>query len=385
MERSKMSVLVVDDNANMRRTVRHMLSSIGFTQFQEAPDGDVALRRLATHQFDLVVCDWNMPNVKGIEVLKSMRKDEALREVPFLMVTAEVQEEIVAQAAEGEVDGYVIKPFTAETLGDKIDQILRKRSAPDEMQTLFQLAEVYRKGRMTAQAQQAYEQILAKQPTFGPAMLGMSELAADQGKHDDAEAWLKKAIEAQPRFVKAHDALARLYERRGDEKKRLECLQTAARLSPLDANRQLQLAETRLKTGDAKGAQDAFMKAKEVDPEIAGESNRMAEALLSQGHYDEAVELFEVALERDPAAMQTYNRMGIAYRRQKRYGEAIALYERALKASPDNPLVLYNRGCAYLEWSKLNEARASFRQALQIDPEFAEARKAIELLGAAVG
>ncbi|MCX7016205.1 MAG: tetratricopeptide repeat protein [Candidatus Sumerlaeota bacterium] len=348
MDKSKLNVLLVDDNANMRHTLRHMLNQLGFDQIVEAGDGEVALRHLAAQNFDLVVCDWNMPRLKGIDVLHAMRRTEKLRMTPFLMVTAEVQEDVVAQAAEGEVDAYIIKPFTAQTLHEKIEAILRRRFNPTELETLAQLAEVYRRARRVDQAVQAYNKILSKQPDYGPALHGLADIARERGDLTRAEELLEKAIAAHPKFARAYDALASLYETRGDEGKRL----------------------------------DALRKAAEIDPEAVGNSETIAEMFLDQGQYDEAVKMFEMALERDPSALNTYNRIGIAYRRQNRFDEAISLYDRALQAAPTSAMVMYNRGCCYLEWGKSPEARRAFEKALEFDPQFEEARKALDVLAA---
>jgi len=119
----KMRILVVDDFASMRKIIKGLLKQIGFQNIEEADDGSTALEKLKIGEFDLVICDWNMPKVPGIEVLKAIRNDPRLKDLPFLMVTAEAKKDNVMEAVKAGVNQYIVKPFTAETLKKKIEKI----------------------------------------------------------------------------------------------------------------------------------------------------------------------------------------------------------------------------------------------------------------------
>ena len=120
-----MAILVVDDFATMRKIVRNNLQGLGFTNIIEAEDGHAALKRLQDGGIDFIVSDWNMPNMMGIDLLKAVRADENLKRIPFLMVTAESQKENVLQAVQAGVSNYVVKPFTAEVLEEKLKVIFK--------------------------------------------------------------------------------------------------------------------------------------------------------------------------------------------------------------------------------------------------------------------
>ena len=115
--------LVVDDFSTMRRIVRNLLKELGFINVQEAEDGVEALRKLKSDMFDFVVSDWNMPNMTGIELLREIRADVKLKHLPVLMVTAEAKRENIIEAAQAGASGYVVKPFTAATLDEKLKKI----------------------------------------------------------------------------------------------------------------------------------------------------------------------------------------------------------------------------------------------------------------------
>ena len=118
-----MKFLVVDDFSTMRRIVRNLLKELGFTNVQEAEDGVQGLAMLRGGDFDFVVSDWNMPNMTGIDMLRAIRADATLKHLPVLMVTAEAKRENIIEAAQAGASGYVVKPFTAGTLDEKLKKI----------------------------------------------------------------------------------------------------------------------------------------------------------------------------------------------------------------------------------------------------------------------
>jgi two-component system chemotaxis response regulator CheY len=126
-----MKILVVDDFSTMRRIVRNLLVELGFSNplIQEADDGENAIAMLRSQPFDLVVTDWNMPNMTGIDLLKAIRAEASLKGLPVLMVTAENNRDQIIAAAQAGVNGYIVKPFTAVTLKEKLTKIFERIAA----------------------------------------------------------------------------------------------------------------------------------------------------------------------------------------------------------------------------------------------------------------
>jgi len=118
--------LVVDDFSTMRRIVRNLLKELGYANVEEAEDGVDGLSKLESGDFDFVVSDWNMPNMDGLAMLKKIREDSKLSSLPVLMVTAEAKKENIIAAAQAGANGYVVKPFTAATLDEKLSKIFEK-------------------------------------------------------------------------------------------------------------------------------------------------------------------------------------------------------------------------------------------------------------------
>ena len=121
-----MKILVVDDFTTMRKVVRNLLKQAGYENIVEAEDGVSALRVLKTQKIDFIISDWNMPNMTGIELLKAVRADSEVGKTPFLMVTAEALQDNVIAAVKAGVSNYIVKPFTAEVLNEKIAKIMEK-------------------------------------------------------------------------------------------------------------------------------------------------------------------------------------------------------------------------------------------------------------------
>jgi two-component system chemotaxis response regulator CheY len=122
--------LVVDDFSTMRRIIKNLLHDLGYKNVSEADDGTTALPMLKSGKFDFLITDWNMPGMPGLDLLKQVRADATLAAMPVLMLTAEAKREQIVEAAQAGVNGYVIKPFTAATLKEKIDKILASRAVP---------------------------------------------------------------------------------------------------------------------------------------------------------------------------------------------------------------------------------------------------------------
>ena len=118
-----LKVLIVDDFATMRRILKNILKQLGLKNITEADNGKAALKELKNEKFDLILCDWNMPEMPGIDLLNQVRSDDQLKGIPFVMVTAEAKKENILEAVKAGVNSYVVKPFTAEIIGEKLEKV----------------------------------------------------------------------------------------------------------------------------------------------------------------------------------------------------------------------------------------------------------------------
>lgn len=124
-DRSRTKFLIVDDFPTLRRITRKFLNELGYYDIQDAVDGEDALRKLRSEPYDLILTDWNMPNMDGLELIKLIRADKKLSDLPILLVTTEARREKIVEAAEAGASGYIVKPFTAATLDAKLNKIFQ--------------------------------------------------------------------------------------------------------------------------------------------------------------------------------------------------------------------------------------------------------------------
>jgi two-component system chemotaxis response regulator CheY len=129
MVNPNMKILIVDDFSTMRRIIKNLLRDLGFNNTHEADDGNTAWPMLKSGNFDFLVTDWNMPGMQGIDLLRAVRADPGLANLPVLLVTAEARRDQIVLAAEAGVNGYIVKPFTAQTLKEKLDKIFERLAA----------------------------------------------------------------------------------------------------------------------------------------------------------------------------------------------------------------------------------------------------------------
>ncbi|MBI3014077.1 MAG: tetratricopeptide repeat protein [Candidatus Tectomicrobia bacterium] len=374
MPNTKMRFLIVDDMANMRRTIRNMLRHLGYVHFEEADYGVSALDKLKHHKIDFVIADWNMPEMTGIELLRLARKDDRLKDIPFLMVTAEIAEETVAEAAETEVDGYIIKPFVARTLQEKIEKILEHRANPTELDSLLQAAQSDAEAGHLDKALSRYEKALELKPRSARVLEGIGKVYEQMGKKAEAEEKYLEAINLNPQYVKGYQTLADYFEKSGKRDRARESLERAVKISPRNPDRQTALGHLYLKEGKGDLARQAFSKAVDVDPRNVDRRMQIGEAFLEAGMAEEAGNAFQEALKLRPQDVHIYNRLGIAFRKQGRYQDAINEYWKALPVDPEDEVLHYNVGRAYLEAGEKHKAAAEFRKALELEPKFKEAR-----------
>lgn len=369
-----MQIMLVDDKTNMRRTMKNLLRRIGFSKFIEAEDGDTALTKIRAEKPDIVLCDWNMPRMSGIEVLRAVRDNDELADIPFIIVTAEMDEATVAEAGEQDVDAYILKPFTPGLIQDKLEAVMDARNTPSPIDTHLNLADVYLKSKQFNQAFSEYQKALKINNKSPRVLFAIGRLREIQDNLPKAKDYYLSAVKLSPQFLKAHEALAAIYRRLGDERAALNHLQTAVKISPKNVDRQLNLGKALLSSGRAAEARKVFDEALRFAGEAGAEvSRQIGEAYLEAGLEADAEGAFLKGLATNPDDIHLYNRLGIAYRKQKKFSEAINNYHIALGVDPENENLYYNLGRVFYEHGDPEQSAVAMRRALELYPHFEEA------------
>jgi Flp pilus assembly protein TadD len=379
----EMTFLVVDDQFNMRRMIVNFLRHYQYSNFIDASDGLRAWEKLQTSRVNFIISDWNMPNMTGLDLLKKVRGSQKLKDIPFLMITAEVVDEIVAESIEYGVDGYITKPFQAETLLGKIDRILEKRANPAPIDIAIRSGKQALMDGNNQEAVESFKKAVEISPDSPRALLGLGEALEAAGENEQALEHYQKSVEKAKNYVTAHDRLAGLHQKMGNEEAATIHMKQAAKISPRNTSRQLELGKSLIKQGKSDEAMQAFGKARDVgaeDPKVATE---VGEILLAANMNEEAAEAFQSAVETDPNAVHVYNRLGIAFRRQKRHDAAVVQYRKALQVAPDDENLHYNLAVALAEMGNFKEAKSSLKNAMRLKPNFSEAKELFTRLSGA--
>jgi tetratricopeptide (TPR) repeat protein len=372
-----LSVLVVDDMPGIRRMLRQMLVLLGFEgRIGEANDGVEAWDLLRDIPYDVVICDINMPRMNGLELLRLMRSTPRYETTPFLMITGEVSEEIVAVAAESEVDSYLLKPFQTASLENRLSEIIKKKLHPSGGEAIFLQAQ---KLKLTGQLDEALQLLekLTKPPykrqakTFNLA----GECFQALGDHLQATEYYIQALEINPKYLKTYQNLSALLESKGHLDEARQYLEQAQALSPLNTERLYRLGQLCLHSGNPQQAQTYLhqcLKSGHNFPD--SQCQEAAEACLQAGLSAEAEKLFTQSLQEDPKNIHLYNRLGIALRQQQKHQEALECYHKALKVDPKSEKIYYNLGILYFDLGDKEKSLDAFLKALKLRPNFPEAR-----------
>ena len=376
-----LSVLVVDDMPGIRRMLRQMLVLLGFGGLiGEANDGVEAWEILRDIPYDVVICDINMPRMNGLELLRLLRSHPRYETTPFLMITGEVSEEIVAVAAESEVDSYLLKPFQTASLENRLGEIIKKKLHPSGGEAMFIQAQKLKLAGQVDEALHLLEK-LTKPPYKRQAKtLNLAgECLQILGDHLQAGEYYAQALEINPKYLKTYQNLATLLESKGRLEDARHYLEEAQALSPLNTERLYHLGQLCLQSGKTEQARTYLHQCLKSGHNFSNaQRQEAAEAFLQAGLSAEAEKLFTQSLREDPRNIHLYNRLGIALRQQQKHQEALECYNKALKVDPRNEKIYYNLGILYFDLGDKEKSLDAFSKALKLRSNFPEARDFIK-------
>ncbi|MBF0552852.1 MAG: response regulator [Deltaproteobacteria bacterium] len=375
-------VLIIDDLASMRRIIRHIFLRDGNCQdIKEADDGDKALALIQSDPilFDLIICDWGMPRMKGVDLLRMIREDERLKDIPFIMVTCESDDTKMVEAAEIGVNGYIIKPFGTKTLMDKVIQVLVQKRKPSRFDTHLQQAMIHLESLELDKAMKEVKAAKTIWPDSSRTYYVAGLVFEAQKEYQKAKQVYSKAIELSPKFLRAHERLSSIYVLLGEPDKATEHLKRAVEISPHNINLQMELGQKLLEKGDVEAARIIFQDARSLATlEAAHISRKIGDIFMNHGWFDDALTAFEDAADLLPGDPNIHNQMGIVYRKLNEWDKALECYRWSLELAPDDENIHFNIGLVYMEQKKKYLAEDHFRKALELYPEFHEAAAMIK-------
>lgn len=329
-------ILVVGPNFIFQKTVRQMLSNLGFQNTEEAREGTTAWKSINRINPDIVIAQWHMPEITGLALLKLIRANDDFTDIPVVLCTSEVTKADVVRAGEAGVNAILMEPVSMENLETKIRIILEFEMSPTTKQakSFMSKGDLYLKQDRLDLALKEYNKVLDILES-AEVYYNIGYIKTAKGEYDEALAAFRKATQINQMFAKAYKAMAEVYIKMGNKDMAEKFLQMAG---------------------------DIF---------------------LEREMHENAESVFNEILKLNPDTINVYNSLGILYRRQNRLEDAIKLYEKAIKIDPNDENVHFNLGRAYLELNNASMAKKAFMKALMINPDFETAKGMIQAIESA--
>lgn len=373
---NEMTVLIVDDMPNMITTIRSVLRVLGFgKKFLSANNGEEAWRVLQKEQVDVAIVDYNMPVMTGVSLLGRIREDRDLRDLPIVMVTAEANRDFVAEAAESEIDAYVLKPVTVKVLGDKVSSVVENANNPPPMVYHLQNARRFEdSGDLNAAIDEAKRAMDANPNSTRP----MRELGYYYFKMDDldeAEKWLLKAAELNPLDVIAFHHLGELYLKRDQIEEASHYFDKAVSISPRHVSRTIRFGKILVERGMFEKAAGVFDKAIDLTPNDTALHEEMADLCLERGAKEYGAKVLETIVRDNPKRKDLLFRLGVTFEEIHEYDKALGYLTQAEKEDEENVEVKLHISRIYLTLGMPIRAEKGLKAILFNNPKNKEARE----------
>lgn len=373
-------IITVDDQIIIRKMVKSFLSHLGVSplNMREADDGDTALGLIneLKEKVGIILLDWNMPRVPGIDVLRTIRENTETRHIPVLMVTAETKEEQIVRAVEEGINNYLIKPFTASDLEEKMLNIF----SPPPYVKLMNEAEKLIENGDNEKAITILEGVLRQKPESAGARMLLGRAHKNMGDLQNAKKNYQEAAEKNPHFIKALNALSGFLLEKGENEEALRVLAQADKISPMMPERKITMGGIYLEKGDTQKAFQAFEDAVKIN---FAKTEEIADICLEKGAAELATDFItrsiayksgkkKLTSEEIEGYIEKYNLAGISFRKRGEWQKAVQAYRAALDVAPDNPAIHFNMGKAYVEGNKNREAKVFYEKALTLNGKLAK-------------
>ncbi|HET98676.1 MAG TPA: tetratricopeptide repeat protein [Desulfurivibrio alkaliphilus] len=373
----EMNFLIVDDVDNMRRSIRAMLKLLNYGKlFYEAANGRDAWDFLQDENITIhfIISDYHMPHTTGTELLNLIRSSRRTRDIPFLMVTAEANMDIVAEAAEHDVDAYLTKPFVTATLDHKIRELLdRIRNPPPITVHLDEARKLEEEGNLTGAIAEAKKAAAANSHSSRP-FRELGRLFAKKGDIEKAQACFEQAVQRNRLDVTSYHALGQIAFRRNNTEKAISYFSRAMEISPRHSDRALQFAKLLFKKKRLQEAEKVLklvLRHKVNDIDFKEEMGEMA---LQGGLYNLAAKAFREAIKGDPNRQYLNGKLGAALLKAGEQSEGARVLETAAAQSPKDIELLVQLAQAYMEMGMPRRADNVAAKIFSIDPGNLEAR-----------
>ncbi len=375
---SDLPVLVVDSAASFRDLIGMILKKLGFRNVSFSIDAVSALQYLRKEKFGFMICDRNLAQCSGMELLKEIRENVEFERIPFLMMAAGIPKEDVVLASELGIDGYLKKPFVINDVSARLTVAITRFRDPENPEALFENARQTLAMGHYEQAEAIYQDIKKRIPNSARATAGTARCARAAGNLAVAEASFKRAIEMNPMYVHAYHELGVVYLQLDRIDDALIYFEKAISISPSNPIRYESIAEILMEKQRWQDAENYLMKAVKLELAFPNLYALLGKALFAQKKNEKAIEYFHRALNSQPNNTSFLNSLGISLKAVGKYEDAIDNYNKALKLRPSDVKILFNKALCLVSMKEWERARKTCLQILKFDPSFDKAKTKME-------
>lgn len=374
-------ILVVDDNLAMRKMLESMLVSLGYQNICSAIDGEGGWEKILEDDIDIVVCDYVMPRLNGLQFLHRIRNSKDFFDLPFVMITGADNWGDFINTVQAEVDSYLIKPVSTDRLEDVLNQIhYQQQSTNPYLRAVHAGKHCYINNNMP----QAFKNFLLAQsiePTLAKPYYYLGQISKENGNPADAVEFFKKCLEIESNYINAIIGLAEIYSQENDYPKMITYLQKAVEVAPGNIDLYLDLARASYMLGDLENTRKFLKKSTKIAKSNKESVEKVVDAYVESGMLDKADYLFGKKLEGDDKeTVKFWNRLGLKAKENGDFLKSKFFYLAALKLLPQEKTVNFNIAMLLYEQGEYANSMAYTSKALRLHPDFPEAKELMKSL-----
>ena len=376
IELEEMTVLLVDDMPSMTKFIHKMMRNLGFgKEFFIANSGREAMDILASEKIDIVLLDYNMPDISGNEVLSRIREDRKLRDIPVVMVTAEAYSDFVAEIGESEVDAYILKPITVQVLEEKVRQAVDKINNPSPMDYHLKMARNFEDiGDYESAIMEANLAIEAN-PNVTKPIRELGYIYYINNDLEEAKAWFEKAADLNKLDVFSFHYLGQIYLQQDDLEKALYYLDRAMKISPRHLERGIDFAKTLVRKGKKKKAIEVFNRALELSGSTSELKESITDYCIENDLTEYSVKLLEGLIFEQPKRADLLFKLGKQLEKLNEISRAVTHLTRASQLDKENMEIRIHLAKDYLAMNKPMLAERPLREVINFQPDNEVARE----------
>lgn len=374
------AVLVVEPSANFRASIKQFLANLRVRKVKLVTSVADARREMLTTKVGLFIVEWALDGTNGLQLCRSLRKEAAYRDTPFLLLSTENLRKDVILASEVRIDAYLIKPFSYEDFSAQIGAILAEQANPSRLRLLLESAEDKLARGDLEQAEQLYLEAQGVSDKSARALCGLARVKRQRGDPKAAVALLNQAVALNAEYIEAYRVMLDIHEEQFNRAGIIHTASILHSLSPENPRYTLMLARCYLEMSALEASEKFFRKTVSLSPRLAEAYKGLGNVYLAQEEYEKAMRSFKKALDLDENDVSTLNSLGTTYVRMEQYKEGIDKYMLALKLDPHDARVLFNIGHAHEKRGDLDKAKWYYAQALINKAGFDKAVRGLERL-----